>query len=117
MSAINIAQLEEQLTKLPGQIRDQHIRVIEKEKELDDAKLAYDVEYGMALTGAIKNNATEKKAEATIKSKETYLKVIEAKYNLKKEEVALKYLENRFTSFRKIGSLETEMMRSQLSGN
>lgn len=67
--------------------------------------------------GAKKSNATEKKAEATILSKDTYSKVIESEYNLKKEEAGLNYLSNRFTALRKISSLEIEIMRSQLGGS
>lgn len=114
---VNLNELEQHLIELPGKIRTQALIVLEKEKLLKEAELEYDVQFGMALVGAKKPNATEKKSEATIVSKDAYAKVIEAEYNLKKEEIALKYLENRFTSFRKIGSLETEIMRSQLGGN
>ena len=115
--AVDLNQLEQHLTKLPTKIRNQSLIALEKEKLLDDAKLEYDCQFGMALVGAKKNNATEKKAEATILSKEQALKVIEAEYNYKKEEIAVNYLKDRFTSFRKIGSLETELLRTQITGN
>ena len=114
--SINLDQLESKLNELPGKIRDQKNIVIEKEMILEHAKLAYDVRYGMALVEAKKPNATEKKAEAVIESREYAEKVIEAKYNLKKEESALKYLEDKFIACRKIASIEQEIMRSQLGG-
>jgi hypothetical protein len=113
---INLDQLEEKLNELPGKIRDQKNIVIEKERDLENAKLEYDVKYGMALIEAKRPNATEKKADAVIASSFYAEKLIEAKYNLKKAEAGLKYLEDKFIACRKISSLEIEMMKSQLSG-
>jgi hypothetical protein len=114
---INLAELEQHLAELPSKIRNQSLIALEKEKLLKETELEYDVQFGMALVGAKKNNATEKKAEATIISKDVAIKVIEAEYNYKKEEIAVNYLKDRFTSFRKIGSLETELLRTQITGN
>lgn len=114
---VSIDQLEEQLNILPGKIRNQKLVVIEKENELEKAKLEYNVKYGMALVGAARNNATEKKSDAVIQSAFYAEKVIEASYNLKKEEATLDYLINKFTALRKISSLEIETIKSQLGGN
>jgi hypothetical protein len=114
---VEIFKIEEQLARLPAKIRDQKLVVIEKEKELETAKLEYNVKYGMALVGATRNNATEKKSDAVIQSALYAEKVIECQYNLKKEEAGLNYLTDKFISARKIGSLEQEIMRSQLQGN
>ena len=113
---ISIAQLEEQLAKLPGRIRDQKLVVIEKEKEYENAKLEYNVAMGMTVLTSKAPNATEKKAKATVETQEDFKKVIEAEYNLKKEEAARDYLTDKFIAVRKITSLEQEIMRSQLGG-
>jgi len=114
---ISIAQLEDLLSNLPGKIRDQEIKTIEAEKKVDEAKLAFDICYGMALVKAKKPNATEKKAEAEITSEPKSQELIEAKYNYKKEHAALRFLENRFVAMRKIGSLEERLMQANISGN
>jgi hypothetical protein len=113
---IDIHKLEEKLNELPGKIRDQKLLVVEKDKLLEETKLEYNVRYGMALLGANKPNATEKKSEAVMLTEDFAKDVIKAEYELKKEEAALKYLEDKFISCRKISSLEQEIMRSQLGG-
>ena len=114
---IDIGQLIDHLNKLPAQIRDQELLVVEADHRAEQAELAYDVSFGMHLVDATKPNATEKKAEATIKSAETNSRLIEAKYNLAKEEAALHYLENRFIAMRKITSIEENLIRANISGN
>lgn len=114
--SISLEQLEEKLNELPHKIRIQKDAVLLKEKEYEEAKLTYQVEYSMALVAARKPNAAEKKADAIVSSQPTYLKVIEMEYNLEKEKSGLKYLEDKFIACRKIASLEQEMLRSQLGG-
>lgn len=113
---VNLHELEQHLTELPTKIRNQELVVLEKEKLLREAKLEYDVCFGMTLTGSKAPNATEKKSMAIVGSQPEAKNVIEAEYNLKKEEAGLKYLENRFVAFRKISSIEIEMMKSQIQG-
>lgn len=113
---MNIPQLEENLESLPQQIRDQAIKEIEAEKKLDEAKLEYDVAFGMILVGSKKPNATLAKAEATIATKSESQKLLEAKYNHKKEEASFNYLDNKFIATRKIASLESDLIKSNISG-
>lgn len=112
---VDLHQLEQHLTELPTKIRNQALVVLEKENILKKAELEFDVCFGMTLTGSKASSATDRKAMAAIGSRMEAEKVIEAEYNLKKEEIGLKFLENRFTSFRKIGSIETELLRTQIN--
>jgi len=109
-------QLIDELNKLPNKIRTQELLVVEAENKLDEAKLEFDVEFGMFLVASSRPNATEKKSEAVGFSKNSAKKLLEAKYNLKKEQAGLNYVENRFISLRKIASLEEKLINSNLSG-
>jgi transcriptional regulatory protein LevR len=114
---MNLKQLSDELEKLPDLIRTQEKIVIELENKSDHAKLAYDVEYGIALLNADRPNATEKRARATELSIKTANEVIEAKYNLKIAEAELNYYDNRFIALRKIGGLEERLINANISGN
>lgn len=113
---MDINKIETELEALPGQIREQELSVVELEKKLKESKLELDVAIGMTVLTSKAPNATEKKAKATVETQLDLKKVIEAEYNLKKTEAEFNFLTNRFTALRKIGSLEQEMMRSQLGG-
>ena len=91
MGIIDISQLEDNLAKLPKQIRDQEWVVVEKDKLFREAKLELDVALGMTVLTSKAPNATEKKAKATVETQEEMKKVIDAEYNLKKEEASLSY--------------------------
>lgn len=105
------------LDALPTKIRDQKLEVIKVENAREKAKLKFNVAFGMALIEAEAPNATEKKAIATQKTEEEAEDLIAKEYDLKKEEAGLKFLEDKFISLRKISSIETELMRVNISGN
>lgn len=112
----NPAQLIDLLSKLPGQIRDAEIEYLEKAEELDRAKLTFNVAFGSALISAEAPNATEKKALATIKVEKEAEELIGKEYEAKRKETEWKYLSDRFVALRKVGSIETEMIKSQITG-
>ena len=114
---IDIQKFEDELDDLPTKMRDQRLVVIEKQKIVDEAKLKFNVANGMAIVAAKAPNATEKKAIAINLTKDEAMAIIEADYNLKKEEAGLTYLEDRFITARKILSIEQELIKSNLRGN
>jgi len=114
--AVSLAQLEEKLNTLPSKIREQQLVVVDKEKLVETAKLDYSVALSFSILEAKGTNATTKKATGVLNSENEARALIEAEYNLKKEEAALKYLENKFIALRKISSIEERMMSSQISG-
>jgi len=113
---LNIQQLQDELERLPSDIRAQQLNVIEKTKKLEEAELRLKVAEGLAILESKGVNATLRKAEAAGKTKDEERDVIEAKYNLAKEVAGFKYLDNRFTSLRKISSIEIEMAKQNISG-
>jgi hypothetical protein len=115
--AVSLSQLEDKLNKLPHQIREQQLVVVEKEKLAESAKLNYSVALSFSILEAKGTNATTKKSHGVLNSENEARALIEAEYNLKKEEAALKYLENKFISCRKISSLEEAQIKSNISGN
>ena len=114
---INLSQLEEQLTKLPGQIREQAKVYLEKKTVVEVSKLQLDVATSNAMLESQEPNATRQKAESVVKTQDEKRRFLKDQLEMERAEVELKYLEDRFTSMRKIGSLESDMMRSQLGGN
>lgn len=115
--SVDFTQLEDNLNKLPDQIRKQELKVVEAEKSFKEAKLTYDVARGMVILSSDRPNATEKKSKAEVLAKNEWTKVIEAEYNLKKAEAELNYLNNRFIALRKISSIEERLLQANLSGN
>lgn len=114
---VDLAQLEDHLQKLPAQIRDQELKVVEADHKVEQAELKFDVDFGTELIKSKRPNATEKKSEATTMTQPSAEELIEAKYNLAKEEASLHYLENRFIAMRKISSIEEGLLRANISGN
>jgi hypothetical protein len=115
--AVELHQLEEKLNALPSEISKQQLVVVEKEKLAEEAKLNYSVALSFSILEAKGTNATTKKSHGVLNSENEARALIEAEYNLKKAEAALKYLENKFISFRKIASLEEAQIKSNISGN
>ena len=113
---MNISEIQTQLETLPQAIREQQDKVNLKMKLLDEAELEYDVCFSMTVVGSKAPNATEKKAMSIVGSQTEAEKVIECKYNLEKEKSALKYFENQFIACRKISSIESDMVKSQVGG-
>lgn len=111
----NPTQLIELLNKLPGQIRDQEKIYIEAKAGVEHAKLTLGVARAEAILSTT-GNATEKNAYAVRETVEDAADLIEAQKEADLEEAQLKYLENRFVSLRKISSIETELIRTQLTG-
>jgi hypothetical protein len=113
---MQLNELQQQLETLPNEIRDQELKVIEKEHTTQLDKLTYDVAFSQAMLRSQKPNATEKKAEALIETRVLKESLFNSEMKLKKEESAQRHLENRFTSVRKLASMEMENMKSQITG-
>lgn len=112
----NPTQLIELLNKLPSQIRDQEKVFIESKAALDTTKLKLSVSKAMSIVSST-GNATEKNAKALIDTETEAINLIQAQKESDLEEASLKYLQNKFVSLRKISSIETELIRTQLTGN
>ena len=110
-------QLVSLLNKLPSQIREQDAIFKTKKYELDKAKLSLSLAQSQALLNSNGNNSVEKKANAVVETEKEQKEVIEAQKAVDLEESQLEYLNNRFISLRKISSIETELIKSQLTGN
>ena len=109
-------QLIELLSTLPGKIRDQEKVFIESKAVLDLAKLSLSVAKAQSILEST-GNATEKNAQAVRDTEVEASNLIQAQKETDLEEAGLKYLENRFVSLRKVSSIETELMRVNVSGN
>lgn len=112
----DVNKLVELLNKLPSQIRDQERVFIESKAVLDMEKLSLSVAKAQSILKST-GNATEKNAQAVRDTEVEASNLIQAQKEADLEEAQLKYLENRFVSLRKISSIETELIRTQLSGN
>lgn len=110
-------QLIDFLNKLPSQIRDQEKVYIESKAVLEYSKLRLSIALSEAILKSNGANATEKKAYSVVQTAEDAADVIESQKEADLEQAQLKYLENRFISLRKISSIETELIRTQLTGN
>lgn len=111
----NPTQLIELLNKLPGQIRDQERMFILSNEALDLKKLEMTVAKSNSILKST-GNATEKNAQAVVDTVTEAIALINAQKDTDLEEASLKYLENKFTSLRKISTIETELIRTQLTG-
>lgn len=113
----DINQLIDHLNKLPNQIREAQKTVIEKREDLETAKLYLEVDTSQAMLKSERANATEKKAEAYMLTKETRLQLLLKQGALDRAENELEYLNNRFIALRKISSIEESLLKSQLGGS
>lgn len=111
----NPTQLIDLLNKLPSQIRDQEKSYISAKAGVEHAKLTLGIAKAEAILRS-SGNATEKNAYALVETAEDAADFIEAQKEADLEEAQLKYLENKFTSLRKISTIETELIRTQLTG-
>lgn len=114
---IDLAQLEDRLLNLPNEIFQQERKVILAKEKMEMAKIEFDAKYAFALLQAIKPNATEKKAEATVMTKDAKMEMMKASLEFERQNAILKAKEAEFTALRKVGSIETELLKTQLSGN
>lgn len=112
----DVNQLVKMLSELPGKIRDQEKVFIESKAVLDLAKLSLSVAKAQSILEST-GNATEKNAQAVRDTEIEASNLIQAQKETDLEEAGLKYLENRFVSLRKVSSIETELMRVNVSGN
>ena len=111
----NPTQLIDLLNKLPSQIRDQEKVFILSKEVLDLDKLTLSVAKANSILKST-GNATEKNAQAVRDTEVEAIGLIHTQKKTDLEEAQLKYLENKFTSLRKISTIETELIRTQLTG-
>ena len=114
---VDLAQLEQHLSQLPGQIRTAEKTYIESQGKVENAKLSLSVAQARAMTESEEPNAQGKKAESIIATREEQHVLIQLQVEMDTKKAELEYLKNRFTALRKIASVETELIRSQLIGN
>ena len=109
-------QLIELLSTLPGKIRDQEKVFIESKAVLDLAKLSLSVAKAQSILKST-GNATEKNAQAVRDTEVEASNLIQAQKETDLEEAGLTYLSNKFVSLRKVAQIESDLIKSQLSGN
>lgn len=114
---IDINDLQKQLTELPGKIRIAGTAYLENEDKVKTAELEYNVALSVATLKSQETNATRQKADAIVKTKVEKKNLLSAELELAKAENELKYLENRYITMRKLAQLESDMIRSNVSGN
>lgn len=114
---INIHELQQRLLALPNEAYQQDKKVIETKEALEMEKINYDVNYSMALLKAQKSNATEKKCEAMVVTKEEKIKLLKASINFEKANAILTAKNNEFIALRKVSSIEEALMKIGASGN
>lgn len=114
---MNHEAIETQLAELPHQIREAQKAHVEAKDLMEKAKLKLKIAHSTALVTTKAPNATEKAAYASIKTEKEAIELIEAQTEEARKETELEYLKNRFIALRKIVSLETELIRTNLSGN
>jgi len=114
---IDIKSLETKLEKLPSEIYEAEKLVITAKAEVEVAKIEHGCAYADALIRADAPNATEKKAMAELASKTEKMNILTSQVLYEQENAKLTALNNQFNTLRKIGSIETELMRANVSGN
>lgn len=102
------------LDELPEQIRKQESICQEKEHQVSLAKLELSVAQSESFF-ATAGSAVERKARSVADTVAEQKKLLEAEKELGEQNVQLQYLSNRFISLRKITSLETELIKTQLT--
>lgn len=114
---INIHELQQRLLKLPNEAYQQDKKVLEAKEALEIEKINYDVNYSMALLKAQKANATEKRAEAIVETKEEKIKLLKASIAFEKANSILTAKNNEFIALRKVSSIEEALMKIGASGH
>lgn len=110
--------IEEALVRLPSDIAYQESRVVDAQQSYDisinqfDLNVAKEVSRCYAEGRIEKRTAQESKAIAEANTLEGNLEVIKAKTHLNQEKLKLTYLDNLFTSQRKLASLKEAELRS-----
>lgn len=107
----NPQKLIDKLEKLPSEIYEQEKKVIEAKEKLESKKIELDVKFSQAMLESQRPNASEKKAEAIIKTEEIKREVLKANIELERATAYLTAQQNHFTSLRKISNIEQELMR------
>jgi hypothetical protein len=102
------------LDELPENIRTQEAICKEKEHQVALAKLELSVAQSTSFFAST-GSAVERKARSVADTVAEQRKVLEAERELGEQSVQLEYLSNRFISLRKITSLETELIKTQLT--
>jgi hypothetical protein len=108
------AELIGKLNSLPRRISEAQIKVAKLKEELEKEKAKYDVIFSSHLISSQASNATQKKAEATVKSEDDKIKVINASFKYEHALAGLKAQENQFVAFRKIAQIQSEGFKTQV---
>lgn len=110
----NPQKLIDKLEKLPSEIYEQEKKTLEAKEIHEMLKIELDVKMADALIRADKPNATEKKSQAIIDTKEIRKEVLKASLELERQNAYLTALNNQFTALRKVSSIETELLKANL---
>lgn len=102
------------LDELPEMIRKQEAICKDREHQVSLAKLELSVAQSTSFFSTT-GSAVERKAHSVAETVEEQKKLLEAEKELGEQNVQLQYLSNRFISLRKITSLETELIKTQLT--
>jgi len=113
---MNLLEIQNNLEKLPDQIRLAELAMIEAKGKLEEAELNYDVKLAFEIVAAEASNLSEKKSIALLKADKEKRNVLKANLEYEKKKCEFNFLINRFASVRKIANILDKTYAPESSG-